>query len=352
MSALPSFVDRRVTIKVGDITREDVDTVVNAANSSLMGGGGVDGAIHRAGGPAILEACKAIRDSRYRDGLPTGEAVLTTAGRMSARHVIHTVGPVHGAPDGAHKLASCYRTSLRLAVEQGLTSVAFPAISTGVYGYPKAEAAAVASRAIEQSLCECPSIREVRLVFFDARDADVFLRHHVFGQVEDDTPPGGPVGETATYRYFAYGSNLSSGRLRARAPSAVSLGRARLPHHALRWHKLGRDGSGKCNIEFTGAESPDVVWGVLYRIDRRDKPGLDRAEGLGVGYDEDTVDIHTDWGCCRALTYKARPDKIDPALRPLAWYKAHVQEGASEHGLPEEYVERVAAVAVEDRAKG
>ena len=164
--------------------------------------------------------------------------------------------------------------------------------------------------------------------------------------VAEDSPDEAPAGDTPTYLYFAYGSNLSSERLRARAPSAVSLGRARLPHHALRWHKLGRDGSGKCNIEFTGADSRQVVWGVLYRIDRRDKPALDRAEGLGVGYDEDTVDIHTDGGCCRALSYKARPDKIDATLRPLHWYKTHVYEGAREHGLPTEYVERIAAVEV------
>ena len=178
----PSFVDGRVTIKVGDITREAVDAVVNAANGSLLGGGGVDGAIHRGGGPAILEACKAIRATRYPDGLPTGEAVMTTAGDMRATYVIHTVGPVyHGAgSDNAEKLANCYRNALRIAAAQRLATVAFPAISTGVFGYPADEAAAVSSRAIEDALNANPSIRKVRLVFFQQRDADTFLRHQVF----------------------------------------------------------------------------------------------------------------------------------------------------------------------------
>ena len=178
----PSFVDGRVTIKVGDITREAVDAVVNAANGSLLGGGGVDGAIHRAGGPAILEACKDIRATRYPDGLPTGEAVMTTAGDMRATYVIHTVGPVYrgAGSDNAEKLANCYRNALRIAAAQRLATVAFPAISTGVYGYPADEAAAVASRAIEDALNANPSIREVRLVFFQQRDAVTFLRHQVF----------------------------------------------------------------------------------------------------------------------------------------------------------------------------
>ena len=182
MTALPTFVDGRVTIKLGDITGEAVDAVVNAANGSLLGGGGVDGAIHRAGGPAILEACKAIRAAKYPDGLPTSEAVLTTAGRMPARHVIHTVGPVYGGGERgeAEKLARCYRNALGIAAERGLASVAFPAISTGIYGYPAEEAAAVASRAIKSALDPNPSIREVRLVFFQRGDADTFLRHQVF----------------------------------------------------------------------------------------------------------------------------------------------------------------------------
>ena len=182
-TSFTAFVDGRVVVKVGDITQEAVDAVVNAANGTLMGGGGVDGAIHRAGGPAILEECRNIRATRYPDGLPTGGAVLTTAGRMPARHVIHTVGPVYGSggPDKAEKLSECYRNSLRLAAEAGLATLAFPAISTGIYGYPMDEAAAVSSRAIEDALDSKPSIREVRLVFFLPADAEVFVRHQAFG---------------------------------------------------------------------------------------------------------------------------------------------------------------------------
>ena len=183
MNMLPTFADGRVTVKVGDITREAVDAVVNAANRSLMGGRGVDGAIHRAGGPEILEACKAIRATQYPDGLPTGEAVITTAGRMPAQYVIHTVGPVYrrAARDNAEKLAACYRNALEIAAARKLVSVAFPAISTGVYGYPADEAAAVASQAIEQALRSNPWMREVRLVFFQERDAEVFLRYQALG---------------------------------------------------------------------------------------------------------------------------------------------------------------------------
>jgi O-acetyl-ADP-ribose deacetylase (regulator of RNase III) len=177
-----TFLAGRVLIKVGDITKEDVDAVVNAANGTLMGGGGVDGAIHRAGGPAILAACKEIRRTQYPDGLPTGEAVITTAGKLSARHVIHTVGPVYGrgGKDKAALLAACYRNSLVLATDNRLRSIAFPAISTGVYGYPLNEAATVCSRAIEQFLSTDNSIKEVRLVFFAAGDAEMFLKHHAF----------------------------------------------------------------------------------------------------------------------------------------------------------------------------
>ena len=181
MSAFPDFVGGRVTIHVGDITREVVDAVVNAANGSLMGGGGVDGAIHRAGGPAILDECKAIRASRYPKELPTGKAVLTTAGRMPARYVIHTVGPVYAVADAAAKLAACYRSSLRLAAEHELATIAFPAISTGVYGYPVDEAAVVSSQAIQEFLEEDVGIRQVRLVFFAEDDAQAFLDHQVLG---------------------------------------------------------------------------------------------------------------------------------------------------------------------------
>src|SRR5574341_375360 len=182
MDELGRFLNGRVVVKVGDITKEDVEAIVNAANSSLMGGGGVDGAIHRAGGPEILRECKEIRATQYPDGLPTGEAVITTAGKMAARHVIHTVGPVYGrgGKDKAEQLAACYCNSLSLAAKKGLKAVAFPAISTGVYGYPLEEAARVSSQAIEKFLGSDSSIREVRLVFFSRSDAEIFLKNQTF----------------------------------------------------------------------------------------------------------------------------------------------------------------------------
>src|SRR5256714_7104560 len=139
------FLGGRVTVVVGDITKQDADAIVNAANSSLLGGGGVDGAIHRAGGPEILEECREIRRTRFPEGLPTGEAVITTAGKLSALYVIHTVGPIYGEHGGkeAELLTNCYHNSLTLAVEKNLASIAFPAISTGVYGYPRDQAAEV-----------------------------------------------------------------------------------------------------------------------------------------------------------------------------------------------------------------
>jgi O-acetyl-ADP-ribose deacetylase len=182
MDALKSFLMGTVVVKVGDITKETVDAIVNAANGTLMGGGGVDGAIHRAGGPEILRECKEIRRLQFPDGLPTGQAVITTAGRMPAKHVIHTVGPVYGrgSKDKAELLAACYRNSLSLAAENGLKTIAFPAISTGVYGYPLDEAAKVSSQAIEKFLPANTAIQEVRLVFFSPSDADAFLKNHVF----------------------------------------------------------------------------------------------------------------------------------------------------------------------------
>lgn len=166
-------IGERLLVKVGDITREEVDAIVNAANSSLLGGGGVDGAIHRAGGPAILEACRRIRATTHPKGLPTGEAVITTGGNLPARHVIHTVGPVYGLYDGeeARLLAACYRNSLALAADHGLETIAFPAISTGVYGYPKDEAARVALATVRLALEEHAGIREIRLVYFSEDDA-------------------------------------------------------------------------------------------------------------------------------------------------------------------------------------
>ncbi|MBI2986495.1 MAG: O-acetyl-ADP-ribose deacetylase [Deltaproteobacteria bacterium] len=183
MEELRRFLNGRVVVRVGDITKEDVDAIVNAANSSLMGGGGVDGAIHRAGGPEILKECKEIRRTQYPEGLPTGEAVITTAGKMTARHVIHTVGPVYGrgGKDKAEKLAACYRNSLSLAVKKGLKTIAFPAISTGVYGYPLEEAARVSSQAVARFLESDSLIQEVRLVFFSRGDAEIFLKNQAFG---------------------------------------------------------------------------------------------------------------------------------------------------------------------------
>jgi O-acetyl-ADP-ribose deacetylase (regulator of RNase III) len=182
MDALKTFLQAKVAVKVGDITKETVDAVVNAANGSLMGGGGVDGAIHRAGGPQIKKECAEIRASQYPDGLPTGRAVITTAGEMPAKYVIHTVGPVYGRgrADKAKLLADCYRNSLSLAAERRLKSIAFPAISTGIYGYPLEEAARVSSEAIEAFLKADETIQEVRLVFFSRSDADIFLQHHAF----------------------------------------------------------------------------------------------------------------------------------------------------------------------------
>ncbi len=181
-SSASQFLDGRVSVVGGDITKQDVEAIVNAANSSLLGGGGVDGAIHRAGGPEILEECREIRRTRFPEGLPTGEAVITTGGKLSALYVIHTVGPIFGEEHGkeAELLANCYHNSLTLAVEKNLTSVAFPAISTGVYGYPPERAAADASLTIENFLATDLQLKEVRLVFFQTRDAEAFLQNQKF----------------------------------------------------------------------------------------------------------------------------------------------------------------------------
>lgn len=163
----------RVEIVRGDITKEDVDAIVNAANSGLMGGGGVDGAIHRAGGRAILEECKEIVKKQGR--LPPGQAVITTAGNMTARHVIHTVGPVYsGKPSDPVTLASCFTESLKLADANGLKSVSFPAISCGVYGYPLEEAAEVALGAVAEYAKGGTGVELVRFVLFDGRAHEVF----------------------------------------------------------------------------------------------------------------------------------------------------------------------------------
>ena len=179
-----TFLDGRVRVSVGDITKQDVEAIVNAANSSLLGGGGVDGAIHRAGGPAILEECREIRRTRFPQGLPTGEAVVTTGGNLPALYVIHTVGPIYGEHRGkeAELLANCYHNSLTLAVEKNVTSVAFPSVATGVYGYPREEAADISSRTIENFLSTDRQLKEVRLVFFQAADADIFIANQKFSE--------------------------------------------------------------------------------------------------------------------------------------------------------------------------
>ncbi len=167
----------RLIVITGDITRMTTEAIVNAANSSLMGGGGVDGAIHRGGGPSILEECKGLRKNHYPDGLPTGDAVVTGAGNLPAKYVIHTVGPVwHGGGSGeAEKLAGCYRRSLEEAAKLSLKEVAFPAISTGIYGYPKEKAARVAYTAVRDFLETSKLPETVYFVFFSPGDARVFL---------------------------------------------------------------------------------------------------------------------------------------------------------------------------------
>lgn len=156
----------------GDITSESADAIVNAANSSLLGGGGVDGAIHRRGGPAILAECRRLRETDYPAGLPTGQAVATTAGELHARWVIHTVGPVWSrTEDRSALLESCYRESLRVAAELGASTVAFPAISTGVYGWPMDDGARIA---VETVRSVGSQVEEVRFVLFDERGHRAF----------------------------------------------------------------------------------------------------------------------------------------------------------------------------------
>lgn len=177
-----TFLNERVIVKVGDITFEEADAIVNAANSSLLGGGGVDGAIHRAGGVKILEQCREIRRKDFPNGLPTGESVITSGGNLPAKFVIHTVGPIYGNHNGreAELLANCYKNSLALAAEKNLKTVAFPAISTGAYSYPKHKAAKISSQAAKDFLAQDEQIKQVRFVFFLQREAEVFLKNHSF----------------------------------------------------------------------------------------------------------------------------------------------------------------------------
>jgi O-acetyl-ADP-ribose deacetylase (regulator of RNase III) len=161
-----------IVLVEGDITQQDADAIVNAANSSLLGGGGVDGAIHRRGGPVILAECREIRRSRYPGGLPSGEAVATTGGDLPARWVIHTVGPVYsGTSTDAELLAACHTSSLRIADELGAATVAFPAISTGVYGYPLDEAAPVAIATVSAARTR---VSEIRFELYDRQAYEAF----------------------------------------------------------------------------------------------------------------------------------------------------------------------------------
>ena len=164
----------RIVLVEGDITEQRVDAIVNAANSSLLGGGGVDGAIHAQGGPQILAECQALRRTTFPSGLPTGEVALTSGGRLPARYVIHTVGPIYAREEDPETLlASCHTESLRIADELEAARLAFPAISTGVYGYPIDEAAHVAVEAVRTA---DTSVREVRFVLFDATAYAAFER--------------------------------------------------------------------------------------------------------------------------------------------------------------------------------
>ena len=168
----------RVRLIQGDITNVTADAIVNAANSSLMGGGGVDGTIHRRGGPKILEECKVIRTVDWPDGLPTGKAVITSAGNLKAKYVIHTVGPVW--EDGLHHeselLADAYENSLELAVSKALGSVTFPSISTGAYGYPIDEASKIALNAVKEFLESRDDLDEVSFVLFTSQDFEIYKK--------------------------------------------------------------------------------------------------------------------------------------------------------------------------------
>jgi len=170
------FGNTKIRIVQGDITEQDTDVIVNAANSTLMGGDGVDGAIHRKGGLKILEECKVIRKTEWPNGLPTGKAIITTGGNLKARHVIHTVGPVwnggkHGEPE---LLAEAYKNSLSLAVSKGLKTIAFPSISTGAYGYPIDKTCEVALRTVREFLEKEDKLEKVVFVLFSQPDIETY----------------------------------------------------------------------------------------------------------------------------------------------------------------------------------
>jgi O-acetyl-ADP-ribose deacetylase (regulator of RNase III) len=167
----------RICLVQGDITNVDTDAIVNAANSTLMGGGGVDGAIHRKGGTQILEECKHIRATEWPNGLPTGKAVITSGGNLKAKHVIHTVGPIwrdgkHGEPE---LLTEAYDSSLRLAILKGVKTIAFPSISTGAYGYPVREASHIAIKTVSSFLEKEDRLEKVVFVLFSKRDLQIYM---------------------------------------------------------------------------------------------------------------------------------------------------------------------------------
>lgn len=176
------YLNGKVLIKVGDITDETTDAIVNAANSTLLGGGGVDGAIHKKGGREILEECRLIRRTSFPKGLPTGEAVITTAGNLPSRFVIHTVGPIYGQNGGRDNelLSSSYMNCLNLASERNLPTIAFPSISTGAFYFPKHDAAKISSNAIAEFLKFNSTIKKIHLVFFSNKDAELFGNHQEF----------------------------------------------------------------------------------------------------------------------------------------------------------------------------
>jgi len=176
------FLSGKIIAEVGDITKKAVDAIVNAANSSLMGGGGVDGAIHRAGGTEILEECKKIRRTTYPEGLPTGQAVSTTAGLLPARYVIHTVGPIwHGGKQNEDSLLkNAYINSLKEAIRLGCKSIAFPAISTGVYGFPLERASKIVSEALKEFFDNNKTDIKIYLVFFSQNDYQIFIKNQSF----------------------------------------------------------------------------------------------------------------------------------------------------------------------------
>jgi O-acetyl-ADP-ribose deacetylase len=184
--SIPLPGNKLLELTEGDITRQSTDAIVNAANSTLLGGGGVDGAIHRAGGPAILEECKKHRATTLPDGLPAGQAVATSAGNMAAKYVIHTVGPIYrgGTHREAETLASAYRESIRVADELELKSIAFPSISTGAYGYPIHEAAQIALRTVIESLKSTRHIQLARFVLFGTSAYKTYLGAAPFSEGE------------------------------------------------------------------------------------------------------------------------------------------------------------------------